>query len=196
MMSWKMEDQETSKLRPSSKGTFVVFQLLSEVQFWGDPMNCSPPGSSVHGISQARILEWVAISFSRGVFLTQGSNPHLLYQQVDSLPLNYQGSQKQLLVWPKKQQSSSLMNIWNLIKVYDKERSAKRRLLYLIREHSSTFAYSYATSIAHKDSTPSYWCGFLVPKRTPWTCSRKLQQSVLNSFLFLFLEKLLSFKSI
>ena len=29
-------------------------------------MDCSPPGSSVHGISQARILEWVAISFSRG----------------------------------------------------------------------------------------------------------------------------------
>ena len=31
-----------------------------------DPMDCSPPGSSVHGILQARILEWVAISFSRG----------------------------------------------------------------------------------------------------------------------------------
>ena len=31
-----------------------------------DPMYCSPPGSSVHGISQASILEWVAISFSRG----------------------------------------------------------------------------------------------------------------------------------
>ena len=30
-----------------------------------NPMDCSPPGSSVHGISQARILEWVAISFSR-----------------------------------------------------------------------------------------------------------------------------------
>ena len=30
------------------------------------PMDCSPPGSSVHGILQARILEWVAISFSRG----------------------------------------------------------------------------------------------------------------------------------
>ena len=29
-------------------------------------MDCSPPGSSVHRISQARILEWVAISFSRG----------------------------------------------------------------------------------------------------------------------------------
>ena len=31
-----------------------------------DPMNCSPPGSSVHGILQARTLEWVAIPFSRG----------------------------------------------------------------------------------------------------------------------------------
>ena len=31
-----------------------------------DPMDCSMPGSSVHGISQARILEWVAISFCRG----------------------------------------------------------------------------------------------------------------------------------
>ena len=40
-------------------------------------MSCSPPSSSVHGISQARILEWVAISYSRGIFLTQGSNPSL-----------------------------------------------------------------------------------------------------------------------
>ena len=31
-----------------------------------NPVDCSPPGSSVHGILQARILEWVAISFSRG----------------------------------------------------------------------------------------------------------------------------------
>ena len=29
-----------------------------------DPMDCSPPGSSVHGIFQARALEWVAIAFS------------------------------------------------------------------------------------------------------------------------------------
>ena len=31
-----------------------------------DPIDCGPPGSSVHGVFQARILEWVAISFSRG----------------------------------------------------------------------------------------------------------------------------------
>ena len=44
-----------------------------------DPMDGSPPGSSGHGISQTRILEWVAISSSRGVFPTQGSNPSLLH---------------------------------------------------------------------------------------------------------------------
>ena len=31
-----------------------------------DPMDCSLPGSSVHGIFQARVLEWVAIAFSAG----------------------------------------------------------------------------------------------------------------------------------
>ena len=34
-----------------------------------DPMDCSPLGSSVHEISQARILEWVAISFSRNFYI-------------------------------------------------------------------------------------------------------------------------------
>ena len=34
-----------------------------------DPKDCSPPGSSVHGILQARILEWVPIPFSRSLFL-------------------------------------------------------------------------------------------------------------------------------
>ena len=32
-----------------------------------NPMDCSPPGSSVHGILQARVLEWVAIPSSRGL---------------------------------------------------------------------------------------------------------------------------------
>ena len=49
-----------------------------------DPMDCSPPESSFHGISHARILEWVAIFFSRGS-LTQGSNSCLLHWQTDSL---------------------------------------------------------------------------------------------------------------
>ena len=40
----------------------VKVKLLSRVRLC-DPMNCSPPGSSIHGIFQARVLEWVAISF-------------------------------------------------------------------------------------------------------------------------------------
>ena len=40
-----------------------------------DPMDCSPPGSSVHGIFQARILEWVAISSFSGPSRTRVSKP-------------------------------------------------------------------------------------------------------------------------
>ena len=43
----------------------VHTQLLSHAWLC-DPTDCSPPGSSVYGISKARILEWVAISSSRG----------------------------------------------------------------------------------------------------------------------------------
>ena len=53
-------------------------------------LHYSPPGSSVQGILRARILEWVAISFSRGTVPTQGLNPglfSLLYWQAGSLPL-------------------------------------------------------------------------------------------------------------
>ena len=39
-----------------------------------DPMECSPPDSSVHGILQARILEWVATSFSRGSSWSRDQN--------------------------------------------------------------------------------------------------------------------------
>ena len=46
-----------------------------------DPVDCSPLGSSVHGILQARILEWVALPSSKGIFPTQGSNPRLLHCQ-------------------------------------------------------------------------------------------------------------------
>ena len=41
-------------------------KLLSHVRLFVTPVDCSLPSSSIHGISQARILEWVAISFSRG----------------------------------------------------------------------------------------------------------------------------------
>ena len=48
--------------------TCVCAQLLSGVWLFCNPMDCSLPDSPVHGIFQARILEWVVISFSRGSF--------------------------------------------------------------------------------------------------------------------------------
>ena len=51
-------DEQVEKVR------VLVAQLCLTLR----PMNCSPPGSSVHGILQARILEWAVISFSKGSF--------------------------------------------------------------------------------------------------------------------------------
>ena len=58
-----------------------------------NPMDCRLPGSPVHGISQARILEWVAIPFSRESSQHPwGSSLSLLHWQENSLPLSHQGS--------------------------------------------------------------------------------------------------------
>ena len=50
---------------PDVKQLCVCSVAVSCLTLW-DPVDCSPPCSSVHGISQARILEWIAISYSRG----------------------------------------------------------------------------------------------------------------------------------
>ena len=62
---------------------------LSCVQLFCDPMDYSPPGSP--GISQARTLEWVAISFSRGSSQSRDWTHIFLHWQADSLPLSPQG---------------------------------------------------------------------------------------------------------
>ena len=57
-----------------------------------DAMDCSPSGSSVHGILPARILEWVAIPYS-GIFPTQELNLGILYCRQILYPLSHQGLQ-------------------------------------------------------------------------------------------------------
>ena len=57
-----------------------------------NPKDRSPPGSSVHGILQSRILDWVAIPFSREIFLTLGSNPGLPHCKQILYYLSHQGS--------------------------------------------------------------------------------------------------------
>jgi len=66
-----------------------VLNSFSCVPLW-DPMDCNPPDSSVHGIFQARILEWIAVSSSRVPSQNRDGThtPNIcLYCQVGSLPL-------------------------------------------------------------------------------------------------------------
>ena len=58
-----MQQWEAETFEPQTWWLALVAQLYPTIC---DPMDLSPPGSSVHGIFQAGILEWVAISFSRG----------------------------------------------------------------------------------------------------------------------------------
>ena len=68
----------------------VKVKSLSHVQLFVTPWT-SPPGSSVHGIFQAGILEWIAIChfLLQGIFLTQESNLRLLHWQAASLLLSH-----------------------------------------------------------------------------------------------------------
>ena len=93
LISFRMDWLDLLAVQGTHKGLFQhhsskahPFYSLTKI-FWH---NISLPGFSVHGILQARILEWVSILFSRGIFLTQGlnSSPEL---QADSLPFETPG---------------------------------------------------------------------------------------------------------
>ena len=57
----KMSEMQILRLYPAA-----VLCCAESCPTLCDPMDCNPPGSSVHGILQSRILEWVVISFCRG----------------------------------------------------------------------------------------------------------------------------------
>ena len=70
----------------------VCVSILIMTDSW-DPMDGRPPDSSVHGIFQARILEWVAIpSLLQGIFPTERSNSGLLHCRQILNHLSHQGS--------------------------------------------------------------------------------------------------------
>ena len=72
-----------------------VFLVTQSCPNLSNPMDCSPSGSSVQGIFQAIILEWVAISSSRSFH--PEIKPEAPALQVDSLPLSHWGAPKQAL---------------------------------------------------------------------------------------------------
>ena len=110
---WTINNQDISHAGESSQFSFTV--SLSQDPFpqgssvlcsvtrsrptlW--PMDCSPPVSSVREVSQARILEWFAISYSGGSFQARGQThvSSLLHWQVDSLLLSHLRSPKGFLI--------------------------------------------------------------------------------------------------
>ena len=74
-----------SKLIISYGSSSVSHSAVSSLTRLCNTLDCSPPGSSVHRILQARILKWVAIPFSRR-FPNPGIKPGSLALQADSLP--------------------------------------------------------------------------------------------------------------
>ena len=99
--SWPRNRTRVSYVSCIGMWVFYCSVQFSSVQFnqscpiLCDPMGCSPPGSSVHGISPARIPEWVAMSFSRG-----SSWPR------DQICVSYNSGG----LWPLRQQICHLSN--------------------------------------------------------------------------------------
>ena len=95
---WKIRSEfQRQYLRKKSPAVFYIdccCLVTKSCPTVCDPMDCSLPGSSIHGILQARILEWVATAFSRGQriipfsgdFPHPGVKPGFPMWQTDSLP--------------------------------------------------------------------------------------------------------------
>ena len=64
-------------------------------------MDCSPPGSSIHGIFQARVLEWVAIAFSENILLNNQYITEEIKQEIKKL------------LQINKNESTILQNLWD-----------------------------------------------------------------------------------
>ena len=94
-------------------------------------MDCTLPDSSIHGIFQARVLEWVAISLLQGTFPTQGSNPGLHALWADALPSQPVGK-------PVAQMVKRLPAMWETwVRFLDREDPLEKEM----ETHSSTLAW-------------------------------------------------------
>ena len=90
---WHLKHKQQNK-KLTSKTISCCCLVIQSCGIFCHPTDCSPPGFSIHGISQARILEWIAIFFSGdlpnpGTKSTSSASPAL---QTVSLPLSHWGS--------------------------------------------------------------------------------------------------------
>ena len=97
------EREREREFHNSADRLLLLFNCEVVCNSFCGPMGSSLPSFSIHGVSQARILQWVAISFSRGSSRwTQGLNLGLLHCQEDSLSLSHLGSPLADRAWSQK----------------------------------------------------------------------------------------------
>ena len=97
LLTWLCSPERLLKwgLKITALPCMYILRISEVVQSYPtlcNPMNCSLPGSSVHGMFQARVLEWVAISFSRGSSWPGDSNPGLPHCRQTLYRLSHKGS--------------------------------------------------------------------------------------------------------
>ena len=106
--------------------------------------------SSVHGILQARILEWVAMPSSRGIFPTQGSNTSLPHYRWILYHLNYQGNPRiqvgslTFLQWifPTQESNQGLLHCrWILYQLRHQEGPAARAPSLIVERGGYSWQY-------------------------------------------------------
>ena len=105
------KQKEKKKQKNGRKLLWVSYQVVSNSY---DPMDCSLPGSSIHGILQARILEWVAISFSRESSQPKNRTLGLLHCRQILYRLSSKGGNGDQCLYYWKFQLSLLELIWVL----------------------------------------------------------------------------------
>ena len=142
--------------------SFVVFLLLvccsvsTLCLTLCDPTDCSRPGSSVHGISQARIVEWVAISFSRGCSRPRDQNRISCISCIGRrvLPqVSRWGSPVFLVIFIYLTAWGLSCSLWNLH-------------LWRVRSSSLTMVQTWAPCIG--SSELSHWTTKEVPRTVFW----------------------------
>ena len=146
-----------------------------------NPMDCSPPGCFVHRILQ-RTLKWVAICLSRGIFLTQGSNPGVQHCRQILYCLSYQGSASKCL------KSLSLNPIWNTSYPQLKPHFFTHAFLCLLQPdllpaHSTarTFPLSSLRNSKAAKATESFSALSISPLNCLLLCSSIFQITLLSS---------------
>ena len=115
LVPWFVNASDFTLMKPLYKLVLVTQPCSTQC----DPMDCSPPGSSVHGILQARILEWVAIFSSRGSFQLRNwtASVSFLHWQVGSLT-THATWEAQTLHWTFLKVANSLLALQRMLMSY------------------------------------------------------------------------------